>query len=224
MRTISEIAKSVVATLTIACLWMAAVPVTPAWAGLDEELRSMTDAQRYTLMKAVAYGAPYDLGYTLAAIAWQESQAGSVPVNVNDPSFGPFHNKMDTVMRRVALKDTPYHRNLIATRLLNDFAFAASMAVAELLYWDRVHHGKWRRMVRSYNAGYNHSSKSADAYVGNIIEKVKAIKQSFRHQGNELRVHLRYLQAQFSRVPARPPVVTAAPALMTTALASKASM
>jgi len=224
MRMTKKIAKSVVATLISACLWMAAVPVTPAWAGLDEELRSMTDAQRYTLMKAFAYGAPYDLGYTLAAIAWQESQAGSVPVNVNDPSFGPFHNKMDTVMRRVVIKDTQYNRNRIATRLLNDFEFAASMAVAELSYWDRVHHGNWRRMVRSYNAGYNHSSKNADAYVGNIIQKVKAIKRSFRHQGDELSVHLRYLEAQFSRELIRPPLATAPPGLMTTALASKAVM
>jgi len=224
MRMTKKIAESVVATLIIACLWMAAAPVTPAWAGLDEELRSMTDAQRYTLMKAFAYGAPYDLGYTLAAIAWQESQAGSVPVNVNDPSFGPFHNKMDTVMRRVVMKDTQYNRNLVATRLLNDFEFAASMAVAELLYWDRVHHGKWRRMVRSYNAGYNHSSKRADAYVQNIIEKVKVIKRSFRHQGDELSVHLRYLEAQFSRELVRPPLATAAPGVMTTALASKAVM
>jgi len=224
MTTTIEIAKSVVAALTIVCLWVTAVAVTPAWAGLDEELRSMTDAQRYTLMKAYAYGAPYDLGYTLAAIAWQESQAGTVPVNVNDPSFGPFHNKMDTVMRRVLLKDTEYNRNLIATRLLNDFEFAASMAVAELRYWDRVHHGKWRRMVRSYNAGYNHSSKSADAYVGHIIEKVKAIKRSFQHQGDELSAHLRYLQAQFSRALIQPPLAAAAPGLLTTALASKTVM
>jgi len=224
MRMTKKIANSAVATLIIACLWVAAVPVTPAWAGLDEELRSMTDAQRYTLMKAFAYGAPYDLGYTLAAIAWQESQAGSVPVNVNDPSFGPFHNKMDTVMRRVALKDTQYNRNRIATRLLNDFEFAASMAVAELLYWDRVHHGKWRRMIRSYNAGYNHSCKSADAYVQNIIDKVKAIKRSFRHQGAELTVHLRYLEAQFSREVTRPPLAKAVPGLMTTALTAKAVM
>jgi len=224
MRMTKKIAKSVVATLAIACLWMAAVAVTPAWGGLDEELRSMTDAQRYTLMKAFAYGAPYDLGYTLAAIAWQESQAGSVPVNVDDPSFGPFHNKMDTVMRRVVMKDTQYNRNLIATRLLNDFEFAASMAVAELLYWDRVHHGKWRRMVRSYNAGYNHSSKSADSYVQNIIDKVKAIKRSFRHQGDELTAHLRYLEAQFSRELVQPPLATTAPGLMTTALASKVVM
>jgi hypothetical protein len=224
MRTTKQIAKLVVTTFAIACLWMAAAPATQAWAGLDEELRSMTDAQRYVLVKAFAYGEPYDLGYTLAAIAWQESQAGSVPVNVEDPSFGPFHNKMDTVMRRVVVKDTRYNRNRIAARLLNDFEFAASMAVAELRYWERVHHGRWRRVVRSYNAGYNHSSRAAEIYVKHIIAKVKALKRLFRRQGDELAPHLRYLQAQFSRTLVQPPVATAAPALMTTALASKVAM
>lgn len=224
MKTTRNIARSICTTLAMACLGVGWLAVTPAHAGLDAELRAMSDEQRYTLMKAFAYGAPYDLGYTLAAIAWQESQAGSVPVNITDPSFGPFHCRMDTVMRRVALTDTPYNRNRIAARLLNDFEFAASMAVAELQYWQRVRHGKWRRMVRSYNAGYNEDSKDAEAYVAKIIKKVKALRRSFRSQGDELQAHLRYLEAQFSREVIQPPFAPESPKVMTTALVSRTVM
>ena len=114
-------ARAVMRRITATITFFSVVIAAPAWAGLDQELHQMTDAQHQLLMRAIAYGAPYDLGYTLAAIAWQESHVGSVPVNITDPSFGPFHGKMDTVMKRVSVIDTAYNRNVIAAKLLNDF-------------------------------------------------------------------------------------------------------
>jgi hypothetical protein len=157
--------------------------LTPAQAGPLQQLQTMTDAQHATLRKAFTYGEPYDLGYTLAAIAWQESHAGEVPVNISDPSFGPFHNRMDTVMKRVSLEDTSYNRNVIAAKLLNDFDFSAAMAVKELLFWRKVHHGRWRSMIRSYNAGYHYRCRAATAYVSGIIAKVNALKRAFDPDG-----------------------------------------
>lgn len=185
----------ITATITIASVVIAA----PAWAGVDQELHRMTDAQHQLLMRAITYGAPYDLGYTLAAIAWQESHVGTVPVNIADPSFGPFHGKMDTVMKRVSVTDTAYNRNVIAAKLLNDFDFAAGMAVKELLFWKKVHHGNWRKMVRSYNAGYNYRSATAARYAQHIANKVNAIKRSFGDDEDELDEHLRYLSARYYR-------------------------
>jgi hypothetical protein len=194
-----QTARNVMGRITATITIVSAVFAAPAWAGLDQELHRMTDAQHQLLMRAIAYGAPYDLGYTLAAIAWQESRVGSVPVNITDPSFGPFHGKMDTVMKRVTVTDTAYNRNVIAAKLLKDFDFAAAMAVKELLFWKKVHHGNWRKMVRSYNAGYNYRSKSAARYAQHIANKVNAIKRSFGDDEEALDEHLRYLSARFYR-------------------------
>ncbi|MGD2063230.1 MAG: hypothetical protein PVF51_06565 [Nitrospirota bacterium] len=199
METLKETAGTMKGRITATLTFVSVALAAPAWAGLDHELRQMSETQHQVLMRAIAYGAPHDLGYTLAAIAWQESHVGSVPVNITDPSFGPFHGKMDTVMSRAGVKDTAYNRNVIAAKLLSDFDFAASMAVRELLFWKKVHRGNWRKMVRSYNAGYNYRSKSATRYVQNIADKIRAIKRSFGSEGDALDEHLKYLKARYYR-------------------------
>jgi hypothetical protein len=219
-----EIVRNVMGRITATITFFSVVIAAPAWAGLDQELHQMTDAQHQLLMRAIAYGAPYDLGYTLAAIAWQESHVGSVPVNITDPSFGPFHGKMDTVMKRVTVTDNAYNRNVIAAKLLSDFDFAAAMAVRELLFWKKVHHGNWRKMVRSYNAGYNYRSAAAAHYAQNIANKINAIKRSFGAEEEELDEHLRYFSARFYIGPRQPLRMPARGGLVAVNVTSDAGM
>lgn len=62
--------------------------------------------QKAVLLKAYEYGAPHDLGYTLAAIAWKESCAGEYRMNFQDPSAGIYHAHLPGLIKKIPLAQT----------------------------------------------------------------------------------------------------------------------
>lgn len=149
------------------------IQANKAQAGLCDELYRMSNNQLNTLIQSYKYGKKYGLGYTLAAIAWQESQAGLYPVNISDPSFGVHHILLTTAMKRGKVRNTSFHRNMLASELLNHDV-SASYAIKELKYWKRYHKGNWKRIWASYNAGHNF--KNGLKYSQQIEEKIQKIK------------------------------------------------
>ena len=138
-----------------------------------DSLYTMSDLQLKTLAHSYQYGLEYDMGYSLAAIAWQESNAGKYPVNVNDPSFGVHHILLNNAMKRSKTKNTAFNRNLMAASLLNP-STSAKFAIKELQYWHKYWKGNWIKIWASYNAG--HSYKIGLSYAYKIKEKVALIK------------------------------------------------
>jgi len=139
-----------------------------------------TYEQKLTIAKAYRYGEAYDLGYTMAAICIVESRAGDCMINLKDPSFGPYHNLLSSVMKRKGLRNTSANKNMIAHKLITDFGFASEMALRELLWWENIHKGKsgaWSKMVMSYNAGCNYQNGK------NYLKKIKKIIKNL--QGNK---------------------------------------
>jgi hypothetical protein len=133
--------------------------------------------QKLTIAKAYRYGEPYDLGYTMAAICIIESRAGDCMVNLKDPSFGPYHNLLSSVMRRKGLRNTPANQNMIAHKLMTDFKFASEMALQELLWWQNIYRdkpGSWSKMVMSYNAGCHY--ENGKNYLKKIRKIIKELK------------------------------------------------
>ena len=147
------------------------------------ELRTLSAKQKTVLFTTYAKGRQFDLGYTMSAIAWQESYFGAYPINLSDPSFGIFHNNINSVCARH--KCSKWKRSRLAERLLFDYDFAFSEALAELEYWKSYHVSKrhkytWSLMVSSYNAGYNYSSSAGKRYLKNIRYKIKILKYWFK--------------------------------------------
>ena len=133
--------------------------------------------QQEVILFAYHKGEPLGLGYTLAAIAIQESCAGRTPINVDDPAFGIFHNLLSSVIDRENLSPTLANRNMIATRLLFNRDYAANQAIAELLYWSNRYKGKhlqWSKMVMSYNAGTKYTNGAN--YLRAIKKHIKLLK------------------------------------------------
>lgn len=138
----------------------------------------LTDDQLKYIQFSYRYGEPYDLGYTLAAIALQESNAGRWRVNVGDPSAGLYHVTLDKALKHLSWDDTPFNRNRAAQRLIDDHELAAELAVNELLFWKDRSSGKWLDTWASYNTGHiGLDSDRGVNYANNIRDLIGKIQQ-----------------------------------------------
>ena len=132
-----------------------------------------TYEQKLIIAKAYNIGKKYDLGYTLAAIAIIESQAGKFLVNLGDPSCGVYHNLLSSVANREGIELSNINRNYLCTKLIKDFEFASGQALEELLYWKK-YHKDWEKTVMSYNAGFNY--RNGDEYLLKVREEINKLK------------------------------------------------
>lgn len=142
-----------------------------------------SDDQKEIIAYAYNYGKKYDLGFTLAAIAWHESCAGEYRMNFADPSAGIYHALIPIVIKRYQmLKDTGFNRNVIGELLIRDDEFASKVAIDELLFWDKVRNGNWKDIIKSYNKGYlweksNKYNEIAENYYNNIKQKKEILEK-----------------------------------------------
>ncbi len=141
----------------------------------------LTAEQKEILHKAYNYGKEYNLGYTMAAIAWQESFVGNliIPINLQDPSAGIWHKNV-----YIALAESPNMENnglslnMMADKLIEDIEFAASLAIADLEHWKVLRNGRWLDIWASYNAGRYYSSAKGQKYAYSIRDKIQVLKRN----------------------------------------------
>lgn len=137
---------------------------------------------------AYNYGKKYDLGLTLAAIAWHESCAGEYRMNFSDPSAGIYHALIPGVMKRYPfLKDTRFNRNVMGELLIRDDEFASKVAIDELLYWKKVRNNNLKNMIKSYNKGFSweksaKANELAENYYQNIKIKIDILSKFIPNQ------------------------------------------
>lgn len=135
---------------------------------------TLTASQQHVLQESYAGGAPLDLGFTLAAIALQESSAGNHRVNWGDPSFGVHHIYMKTAASTLEVQEG-IPQVLLALRLAVDDDMNREMALGVLTYWRERHSGDWERMVMSYNAG--NKFWNGRGYLTRISRHVRQLQQ-----------------------------------------------
>lgn len=146
-----------------------------------KELEALNFNQKVDMMFAYAMGLPEDLGLTLAAIAWKESNFNKYPMNVTDGKYGSysmFHILLDYAAVRHGA-NTKFQKNKLAQRLLNDKKFAAREAISVLKAFEKDGCG-WRCQVASYNGGTRglNNPKGA-AYAADIAIRIKVLDQYF---------------------------------------------
>ena len=153
--------------------------LTPVWASTGDDYESLTPKQKVLLQKAYEYGDEFNVGYSLAAIAWQESFIGEqvVYLNVQDPSAGLWHKHLVYALKAFEIEKSGLAINRMAQRLIDEMDFAASLALADVLYWNDIHKGNWSKTWASYNAGFNGDSKAGRAYSNQILIKVRKLKE-----------------------------------------------
>lgn len=139
--------------------------------GLD----TMSPEQLDRLVEIYAYADRVsEYGLTLTAIAWKESRGSRYPVNLDDPSCGPFHTKVSNVLTREKIEVTPFNKNVVCAKLMRDLPFAVKHANMELNVWRTKHRGNWRKMVESYNSGHGKNK----SYAEDIAEIVDILRTS----------------------------------------------
>lgn len=146
-----------------------------------KDFRNLSSKQ-LDLAKEIAYKAKaYGLSLEAVAIAWQESNLGEYPINLQDPSCGPFHININTYVNRYNIKKTGFHKNRACSMLVNDIDVSVSAFIAEYEAW-KVSHNKRGNIssefiLRSYNAGYNYNSEQAKVYAKHVLARMKAIEE-----------------------------------------------
>jgi len=136
----------------------------------------LTLQQKVLLKKAYAYGDEFNMGYSMAAIMWQESFVGKkvVPFNISDPSGGYWHKHLDYLLKEEDQPVNDLTRNLILVELITHMDYAASIAIKDLEKW-KVMHGptNWLAIWGSYNGG----GVPNMSYAHQIDEKIQVLKQ-----------------------------------------------
>lgn len=150
-----------------------------------KNIKYLDESQTQIIHYAFNYGKKYDLGHTMAAIAWKESCAGLYRINFDDPSAGIYHAHLPGVIKRYYnAKDTPFRRNVVAEKLIRDQEFASKIALEELLFWKKIHKGHWKNIVKSYNKGFSwkkneEKNKLAEAYYEDIAHRTLILQDYF---------------------------------------------
>lgn len=138
-------------------------------AGLDFD-------QKLVLRHSFEYGRPYDLSYSLAAIAWKESSGGRYRINLQDPAAGIHMITIKNALSYSGRKDTPFNRNKLAQELIENPNLSAGYSVINLNFWRSVYGNNWGLVWRSYNGGTS-GSKASQEYAISIAEKVNVIRK-----------------------------------------------
>lgn len=142
-----------------------------------KEFDKLSIRQKSSLIASYSKGLPHNLGWSMMAHNWQESNGGRYLVNLQDPSCGPYHNNINSVIARHAeIEDTPFKRNVLCTRLMTDFDFASNEAIAELQYWLKYHNGDFNKVWGSWNGGYKGNPK----YSKIIKERIQVLKYKMK--------------------------------------------
>jgi len=136
---------------------------------LEQEFNMFTEEQYSIAIQSYGLGEPFGMGYTMAAIAWQESSSGTFLLNMNDPSAGVFANYIPSVLARHGIKDTQRNRNIMAQKLMNSIDLSAAEALSELEYWKSIHgESSWPLLWQSYNGGFSYKSPGTSEYINSI--------------------------------------------------------
>ncbi len=146
---------------------------------LLNELHHLTWQQTQILAKTKYKGDEFNLGYSLCAIAWKESDFGKWKINLMDPSCGIFH-AMPKFMT-----DNKWNQSRLCERLITDYDFSFSTALQQLKYWENYWRSKhvhrvWSHTICSYNTGYRFNPESS--YLQSIKLRVRALQLYFKQK------------------------------------------
>lgn len=134
---------------------------------------SLTGKQESVMHLAASLGEPHNLSETMVAIAMQESNLGKWNIALGEESFGPFHVRLNHVIKDLGWKNTPFNRNRAAQMMLDNPIYAGQLAIRELLWWQNYHKGSWSKATSSYNGGH---AGNPD-YTNKIRGHIRTIRQ-----------------------------------------------
>lgn len=144
-----------------------------------ERYDSLSAKQKHNLQRAYLYGAPDNLGYTLAAIALQESNAGQWRVSFRTNDYGLMQINVTTAVNTMGV--TNYYRQMeLIERIIHDDSLSLTIALSVL---DHFRQGRqmtndvWREMVMRYNVGWRSTNGRGEKYLQSVSHYVNLLQQ-----------------------------------------------
>ena len=136
---------------------------------------ALSAIQKNRLEFAYHQGVEYDLGYTLSAISLIESNAGKWRINPYSKDFGLFQVNIKTSVNVMGV--TSHYKKLeLAEKLIYNDILSAYIALDVLTYFKSYHKGDWKKMVMSYNNGFNINTTKAEDYLDKVSNGVKMLQ------------------------------------------------
>ena len=120
----------------------------------------------------------YDLGYTMVAIAMQESSLGRYFININ-------HNSTDCgifMINTKTIANDKWSQSRICESLIEDNQFSTALAIKRIKYFINYYKSKgysknvaWRYAIQIYNAGW--SKDRGYKYYKKIVKNIKWLRK-----------------------------------------------
>ena len=121
---------------------------------------------------------PFDLRYTMVALAWQESSFG-VDVVSDAGACGVWQIMPSSFIKRYKddfIEDgVEITEQVLGALLLNDIELNAAAALEEIKFWQAVYgKAEWDKIYASYNGGWAGNK----LYAAQVREKVRAVMRN----------------------------------------------
>tara|TARA_R110002153_G_scaffold181493_1_gene334790 strand:+ start:6656 stop:7168 length:513 start_codon:yes stop_codon:yes gene_type:complete len=137
--------------------------------------KNLSPIQKGRLEFAYYQGKPFDLGYTMSAVSLMESNAGKWRLNIKTGDLGLFQVNQNTAKNVLGV--TNHYKILeLNEKLIYDDILNAYIALDVMQYFLKYHKGNWKKMVMSYNNGFNINTKKSRDYLDKVIQSVKLLK------------------------------------------------
>lgn len=181
--------------LVIASLFLIAAKTATKKDGVDPEIQKymktfeedfdkLSQQQLDVLYQVAERAYPFDMGYSAAAMAWQESNLGEWPVDIAGKSCGVFHKIIPNYMKDKKMTINSFKTNVVCADFMNDINLATAVYIEDMHYWKtslqkRGYKGKelWDMMFRSYNAGYRLENKDGIRYSKQVQARIQVLQK-----------------------------------------------
>ena len=144
---------------------------------MQQDWNNLSYNQRSTIAHSYSVGTRYDLGLTMAAIAWQESDGGRYQIGNND--YGIYQINIRYYLKHFGIKDHYYNRSKYATLLITDPESSEAYVIDKLIYLRNRHNGSYLKVWKHYNG----SNDKATAYSYRIRNRVRFLRTIFHKKG-----------------------------------------
>ena len=139
-------------------------------------LFALSQNQLTVLHNIMEKAKPFNLSYTMAAIAWKESSLGKNLINLSSGDCGVFQVSAKT------LSNNKFKQNRICQRLILDFDFSFSVALERYKYFYNYYRSKglpkgvaWKRAICSYHSGWDW--RKGILYYKAIVRNIRSIRE-----------------------------------------------
>ncbi len=143
----------------------------------DFNYNELTENETKLTNKLIKIGEPHGLGLELAAIGIVETRLGKFE-STNNYICGIHQINTNIAMKRIKSNG---NKNKLCNELNTNKNLSSIFALNELIYWKKQTNNNIRKMIMSYNSGFEKSNHTEEYFrrftiVYKELEKVETIK------------------------------------------------